>query len=122
MGRPLNDKFFGDPEAPGKQIQIQVWLVDGEGDGKGLTNGFIVSQTANSFFIVDNSFFVGEIKLQSSTPNAVGEGRIQVSPFGGGTEWARVVQAHNVKTFEGNIYNWSTEAADAVGEADLPLA
>ena len=40
----------------------------------------------------------------------------------GDIEYAKLLNAHQVKTFEGNVYSWSQVLADDATEADLDLA
>lgn len=40
---------------------------------------------------------------------------------GGTVEYIRILNAHQVKTFEGNVYSWSKLAANAGGEANIDI-
>lgn len=51
------------------------------------------------------------LKLVNSATPAAGEMSIAVSPVTGGTEYARIINAHQVKTFSDNTYAWPDLAA-----------
>jgi len=118
MGRPLNKKWFGDPAGPGNQLNVVAFIPG----GAGAVAAWIVKQHSNTTYTVTDGGDTGRCKLQATVPTAAGEARIEVSPFIGGTEYVRILNAHQVKTFEGNVYSWSELAADAASEADLDLS
>lgn len=116
MGRPLNKKYFGEPTGGLDKLEIKFW------DGSSVVTGWIVEQVATGEFIVTDGTAEDRVELGSALPTAAGEGALEVAVFGGGTEFARNILAHRVKTFEGGDYDWSLEAATEAGQADLPLA
>lgn len=121
MGRPLNKKFFGDPAGVGNQLEVEAWI-----PGAGATASpfaWIVEQHTNTTYTVTDGSDTGRCKLQADAVAGPGQMRIAVSPFVGGTEYARILNAHQVKTFEGNVYAWSELSnADSFKEADLDFS
>lgn len=118
MGRPLNKKFFGDPASPGNQLRVEAWIPGGSGS----VTAWIVKQHTNNTYTVSDGSDTGRCKLQEAGISAAGQMRLPVTPFGGATEYGRILNAHQVKTWEGNVYSWSELSADEVGEADPDLA
>jgi hypothetical protein len=49
--------------------------------------------------------------VDEASPSVAGTMSIAVSPVTGGTEYARIINAHQVKTFAGNTYAWPDLAA-----------
>ena len=122
MGRPIDPAKIGALTEAGQQIQV-LGIVD---IGTGIESLYIVKQINDSKFkcvAAATTARFGDVHLQAALPTAEGEGRVVVSPFGGGTEYARVINQHNVKTFEGNVYKYDVNvAAAAAGEADIATA
>lgn len=118
MGRPLKDKFFGNVANSGKQLQVEVWFT-GEAS---VVTGWVTRQRGTGKYEVTDGTNTEVFVLADHYPAQEGEACILVEPFGGSTEYARVIHNRTVKTHEGNRYRWSTEAASEPGEADLPLA
>ena len=125
MGRPLNKKFFTDAatapgSAPGSQIQnVNAYI---PGAGSAVTDAWIVKQHSNTTYTVTDGTDTGRCKLTNKSAEwASGEMSIEVSPYAGGTEYVKILNAHQVKTFEGNVYKWSDLAAAADNEADIDL-
>lgn len=116
MGRPLDKIYFGEPTGNFDKLTIKFW------NGSSVVTGWIVEQVATGEYIVTDGTDTDRVELQAALPTTAGEGAIEVTVFGGGTEFARNVLAHRVKTFEDGNYVWSLEAAGEEGEADLPLA
>ena len=79
MGRPVNPKFLGDPDAAGFQITGTI-LVD---VGQGVEGGVILRQRSNSRYLVEgkDSSVQRVCKLVNGVPAAVGE--MSVSVFNG---------------------------------------
>ena len=118
MGRPLNKRFFGDPASPGSQLEVEAWIPGAMGPSSPFA--WIVEQNSNTTYTLDDGSFTGRCKLQADAITGPGQMRIVVSPFPSGTEYARILNAHQVKTFEGNVYSWQAAfAADEFDEADL---
>jgi len=115
MGRPLKKSLLGETGTNDK-IQVQMW------GGSSVVSGWIVEQVATGEFIVSDGSVTDRVELQAETVTAAGQARIVVTVFGGGTEYAKNVLAHRVKTFEGGNYIWSLTAAAAAGHADVALA
>lgn len=120
MGRPLNSNFFGNFSDPGLQLKVEAWI---PGAGSSTSNAYVVRQRSNTTYEVSDGTNTGECKLQQDPVNNSGEMRISVNPFGGGTEYVRILNAHDVKTFDGNTYQWTPadEAPDNAKEADVSL-
>lgn len=122
MGRPLNKRYLGDPAKPGRQVVLtSVWLEGMVGPESGF---YIMRQIGTGRYQVTNGTLVGAVRLIDGEPLEAGKACLEVVPFGGegSIEYARVIHNRSVKTWDGNNYRWSTEAAVAEGEADLPFA
>ena len=106
MGRPLNKKFFTGLGQPGFQLGCTAWFT-GEGAAE---SGYVVRQKTNTRYVVESDAGPGTrselLELVQGAPTAGGQVQITVSPVTGGTENARIINAHQVKTFEGNTYVW----------------
>ena len=122
MGKPVKKKFFGELSDSGEQIRVEGILDSGTGDEE----LYIVKQVNPSRFLCTDTATgtrTGYIQLQEAAAANEGEGRIEVTPFGAGAEYARTIQSNNVKTFEGNIYKYKFGvAATVTGEADVDTA
>mgnify|MGYP006424687055 CR=1 FL=1 len=120
MGRPLNDRFFGDFSNPGLQLKVEAWV---PGSSSKSTNAYIVRQRTNTKYEVSDNNNTGICKLQENSITNEGEMRISVNPFNGGTEYVRTLNAHDVKTYSNNTYSWTptNETADEEGEANISL-
>lgn len=116
MGRPLDKALFGEPTGDFNKLTIKFW------NGSSVSTGWIVEQVATGEYIVNDGMVSDRVELQASLPTATGQGAIEVLVFGGGTEYARNITAHRVKTFEGGNYSWSFESASEAGQADISLA
>ena len=123
MGRPLRKQNFGNILDAGPQLQVRADLGVGEEDC------WIVDQPGSRTYTVYSvaggltPARVGRVKLQAGAISAVGEARLVVSPFGGGTEYGRTLQQHTIKTWEGNQYAWELGVtASVAGAATLPSA
>lgn len=130
------DPFFGvestaaanyDTDGSGNVTGITV-----TGGGNGYTNDFTVTVTdANTetaditFTVVDGVVTAGTLDSQSGafTINLTDVAITMPAPSGeAGQERAKIINAHQIKTFNGNRYFWSTAAADESGEGDLDNA
>ena len=123
MGRPLSDKFFGNPANAGYQLPVSSCWIDGE-MGANATS-YIVKQLGTRTYIVHNSMTGNEgiVKLQATSVVAAGQAVINVTPFSGPVEHARTIQAHNVKTWEDHTYRWNADnSVTGPGEASLGLS
>ena len=122
MGRPIKPVKIGNTGDAGEQIVVKGIAVQSEG----IEDLFIVKQLNDSRFRcvdVATGNITKDIQLQEATPTVEGEGRIEVFVFGGGTEHAKAIQQHLVKTFEGNIFKYDVDIAAATnGEADIDTA
>lgn len=121
MGRPLNNKFFGNPVGTGQQIGLSsAWIPGASGTTAG---AWIVQQKGVRKYIITDGTDTGLVELVDGSDPITEEGKayIAVSVFGGGTEYAKQINAHTVKTFDGNVYRWLPDGAIATGDADLPL-
>lgn len=120
MGRPLNKKFFGDPEKGGLQMVLSyVWLDDST---EAETGFWIVRQLGTGRYQVTNGDRTGAVRLVDHTPAVAGEGSILVYPFGSDEpEFARKIHNRSVVTWSNNTYKWSVDAADEDGQANFIL-
>lgn len=120
MVKPLNPRNFGNPEKEGKQICFsKVWLSDSTAAESGY---YVLRQVGWNKYEVTNDVKVGVVSLVAGEPTKAGEGSVEVTAFGeADVKYAVSIQAHLVKTSDGNIYGWSGEEATKEGYADLPL-
>lgn len=134
MGRPLNDKFFthgvdgeGAAFTPGSKTGLQIFLTAASftGGPTDKINAWIVRQRSPERYEVTDGSNTEVLRMYNAR-SEVPEGRcsLEVIPFDGGDpEYVRTITAHQVKTWDGNVYIWSHlqkgEAADAVGEVDF---
>jgi hypothetical protein len=118
MGRPLQKKFFGNPEGTGIQLVLSaVWLA---GSTEAETGFYVVRQVGTGRYQVTNGSKSGVVKLVDALPTAPGEGVIVVRPFGTDLlEFAKKIHNRTVVTFDGNTYKWSRDPAEENGQADL---
>jgi len=121
MGKTVNKKFFGDPSDAGNQLEVEAWI---PGAGAAASPfAWIVKQNTNTTYTITDGVDTGRCKLQATAATGPGQMRVAVSPFTGGTEYARILNAHQVKTFEGNVFAWSELSnADSFDEADLDFS
>lgn len=114
MGRPLNKKYFGNPATAGLQLTVVADL------GNGPVNAWIVEQVGTRRYIMTDGTNTATCTLVNVITGP-GEAVMTVNVSGGGTETARIVQAHRVKTFEGSNLGWSFDPP--MGEySQLPSA
>lgn len=120
MGRPLKKKYFGDPNAFGKQLVLtSVWLEDSVAAESGY---YVIRQVGTGRYQVTNGVKQGVVKLVDLLPDAPGEGVIEITVFGEEIrEYAKKIHNRTVETFDGNRYKWSENPAEVAGEADLPF-
>jgi hypothetical protein len=120
MGRPLQKKFFGNPDGTGKQLVLSyVWLAGSTEAEEGF---YVIRQVGTGRYQVTNGDKVGVVKLTDALPTMAGEGVIIIKPYGAAqVEYARKIQNRSVTTFDGNTYKWSSAAATEEGQADLPF-
>ena len=123
MGRPLRKQNFGNTGDAGPQLTVRADLGAGEEDC------WIEDQPGSRTYTVASvaggatPLRTGRVKLQAGAITAPGQARLVVTPFGGGTEYAKTLQQHTVKTWSGNVYDWKLGvAAAATGEATIAYA
>jgi len=128
MGKPIQKKWFGLASTAGNQI-----VVDGVvfADGFTATNAYIVKQTGSDAYVVQDTamthdpeivFMVNATALGGLLP---GQCFITATPFGGAALPCKKIAQYRVDIYENgtvNSYSWSTQPADAAGQADLNLA
>ena len=128
MGRPVNDKFFvGDvSDNPGAKtgLQINVTSAFFSGQEMATSSAWIVRQrTPDKFEITDGSD-IEVLQSNATSELAAGAFTLEVVPFfDQDTEFVRTISSHVVKTFEGNVYAWTSlqngNEAAVVGEVDF---
>src|SRR5690554_894621 len=100
MGRPISKKHIGALSASGEQIRV-YGILD---IGTGIEELYIKKQINTSKFLCADptNTRTGFITLQQDTPNAVGEGRVEVLPFGAtGASATATMQAISVAIVAG---------------------
>ncbi len=78
MGRPLNKKFFGNPEGPGSQLSVDAWFT---GEGSAVI-GWIVKQSGAGVYDITNGTLIERFRLQDGKPVAAGQASMIINPFG----------------------------------------
>lgn len=108
MGRPLNKKYFGEPAVKdGNQLEVSADL------GSGTQNNlWIVRQKGTRLYDITDGSTVLRCRLVESI-SGPGEATITVTPQSGPTETTYTLQAHRVKTWQGNDVTWHFDAATA---------
>ena len=124
MGRPINKHFIGNPAASGRTskalVLSQAWI-PGQA-GLAVTTVYILRQVGTGRYQVTDGTHIGVVRLINTTPTAAGQATIIVSPFGGGTEHARVINNRSVKTWEDHSYEWNPNIlATLATQANLPV-
>lgn len=129
MGRPINRKWFGKAVVAGNQI-----VVDGVkfADGTTATDAYIVKQTGSNAYVVQDTAMahVPEIVFMVNATSVVallpGQCFITATPFGGVPLACSKISQYRVNVYEadGSVgnYSWSTQPANAAGQADLNAA
>lgn len=104
MGRPINDRYLGNPDLPGTQITATV-NIDGTAEP-----GIILRQRSNrSYRVQGNSGAEGICTLANTGTPAEGEMSVAVVPEDGdeqNPEFAMNINNRTVRTFQGNAYAW----------------
>jgi hypothetical protein len=138
MGRPIQKKWFGKPDAPGQQI-----IVTGAKfrDGVTATDAYIVSQTGSAAYMVQDVaqthpaeilFMVNANSVDALLP---GQCYINATPFGGTALPAETIAQYRISLYDipnavptttgapavtpVSNWKWSTIPAAAPGEVDL---
>jgi hypothetical protein len=118
MGRPIKDKFFGDPSGPYKQFDdIDAWIPGEAGEEK----CYITQQRSDNKYrlVGKTSSGVGVCQLVDKAA-AEGEMVMTCTPFGGSPERVKAMSQNKVKTFSGNRYRYAkNKRAEKTGECDL---
>ena len=121
MGRPIKDKFFGDPSGPYKQFDdIDAWIPGEAGEEK----CYISQQRSDNKYrlIGKTSSGIGVCQLVDKAAGSLAEGEMMMTctPFGGSPERVKAMSQNKVKTFAGNRYNYAkNKRAEKTGECDL---
>jgi surface protein len=121
MGRPIKDKFFGDPSGPFKQFDdIDAWIPGEAGEEK----CYIVRQKTTHKYIMygKTSNAKGRCQLVDKAAGSLAEGEMMMTctPFGGSPERVKAMSQNKIKTFAGNRYRYAkNKRAEKAGECDL---
>lgn len=129
MGKPIRKSWFGLASKAGNQIVVNGVKF---ADGTTATNAYIVKQTGSNAYIVQDTaqlhapeivFMVNATALAGLQP---GQCFITAIPFGGAARPCKKIAQYRVDIFaaDGTVdsYSWSTQPANAAGQADLNLA
>jgi hypothetical protein len=121
MGRPIKDKFFGDPSGPYKQFDdIDAWIPGEAGEEK----CYITQQRSDNKYrlVGKTSSGIGICQLVDKAAGSLAEGEMVMTctPFGGSPERVKAMAQNKVKTFSGNRYRYAkNKRAEKTGECDL---
>lgn len=127
MGRPINNKFFGPDDPDTFQIIGNAFLPNGT--MQDIEQVYIIKQKSSRKFLVQSvandpgssGDMAVVITVNSDTP-ASGELSIPVSPSDGmdgflPTEYVKTMSGKKMRTFNNNVYIWSSFTNDELGEA-----
>lgn len=111
MGRPLNKRHFGDFREPGKQVSGIAWIPGESAAEEVIAIQQKTTQKYEVASVADENITGFVVTANTATP-AEGEFSIAIDPDDGtgnstGVEYARQINGHQVKTFDGNTYTWS---------------
>lgn len=129
MGKPIQKKWMGLASLGGNQIVVNGVKF---ADGSTATGAYIIKQTGSNAYVVQDTalthdpeivFMVNAAAVGTLLP---GQCFITATPFGGVALPCKKIAQYRVDLFEAdgsvNSYSWSTQPADAAGQADLNLA
>jgi hypothetical protein len=114
MGKGINKRWFGDPDLAGPQI------VGKANFGFGVVDAWIVKQSCSRRYIFTDGTYTMKCGLTDQSPT-LGQARITVVPYGGGTKYAMKITTNKVTTFDGDQYIWSSPSLTD-GDAELGSA
>jgi len=121
MGRPIKQKFFGDPLSVGSQLKITAKL-----PGEAVAEGFITEQTGTRKYKVNINGTIGDVFLvnkDTAGDLAEGEAFILATPFNGSAQPVYKLTQYRVSVFDSateySSYSWSADAASEAGQADV---
>lgn len=129
MGRPINRKWFGKAIVTGNQIVVNGVKF---ADGTTASSAYIVKQTGSNAYVVQDAAMTHAPEIvfmvNATTVGALLPGQcfITATPFGGTALACSKIAQYRVNVYEadGSIgnYSWSTQPANAAGQADLNAA
>jgi hypothetical protein len=102
MGRPVKKVWLGNTSGTGQQIQCTAYV---PGDS-GSSTAYFTRQVGTGRFIANNGTYSGTVQLTNNDVSAAGYAKVTVTPYGGGTEYARKINDNTVITWQGNSYTW----------------
>lgn len=128
MGKSIQKKWFGPASKAGNQIVVNGVKF---ADGATATNAYIIKQTGSNAYVVQDAakthapeivFMVNATAVGALQP---GQCFITATPFGGSARPCKKIAQYRVDVFaaDGTVdsYSWSTQPANAAGQADLNL-
>jgi len=110
MGRPISKKKIG---APGSTpvILFSDAFISTASSQSAPNSVYILKQISTIRFQVSDGVNTGEVTLQAGPITGPGQGRIDVTPFGGGPiEYASKINDRTVVTFEDHRYSYDLHA------------
>lgn len=129
MGKPIQKKWFGLAAGAGNQIVVNAVRF---ADNSTATGAFIVKQTGSNAYVVQDSAMAHEpeivfmVNVTAVGDLLPGQCFVTATPFGGSALACEKIAQYRVGVFEANgsvtNYSWSTQPANAAGQADLNLA
>jgi hypothetical protein len=120
MGRPIQKKWFGDPDSAGYQLRVTAKL-----PGETVAEGFIVEQKGTRKYKVNIGGVIGDVYLINETDGAEltdGQGFMVATPFGGAALPVYKLTQFRVSLYDGagvSTHTWSQNAAALAGVADV---
>lgn len=120
MGRPLKKTFFNNPDEDGVQLCVSNAWIPGATKATTKNKAWVVRQISKHRFVITDGTDTGIVNLQAEPITAEGQARIEVKPFGGGTQYVSQLNNRTVKTFEGNVFSYiPAQTASVAGEATV---
>lgn len=118
MGRPIEKKFFSfrEGDTPSSKDGFQFTVNAVLDTGVGVESCFIIEQKGTGRYDVKSASGPGDregrVTLVDNNTPGLGEGYLEIEPYGGGpNEFVRVINQYQVKTHSNNTYVWRRDKA-----------
>ncbi len=118
MGRPINKRYFGQPEAGTNQIKVRFH------DGTSEVAGWIVSQRSSKRFRVTDGTTTTTCLLVDKSPGSLASGEMSISVKDDATNVKQILKiaAHKVTVDTGEASGWDFSDSAADGLVEMPEA
>jgi hypothetical protein len=118
MGRPLNKRYFGPPEAGNDEIKVQFH------DGSNSVAGWIVKQTGSKRFVCSDGSTETECVLVDKDSGSLAAGEMTLTLKLDDTTVVRAVKisARKITANDGEMYPWNFSTSTTDGAAQVEEA